>query len=81
MTKKEMKKRFDGDIMLHLNSVIYYESKKEEPGFIASYVRELEKQEIAAVSALIWTANTLGVISLKDWETMNGMLINTKYNL
>lgn len=65
MTKKEVRGVFDSDILDRMNSIIYY-IKRES--------KENIKMEIRSVLRLVWTAESLGVITLEEWEILRSIL-------
>lgn len=75
MTKEELKEVFDRDIMTHLNSVLYYDKMLNENAYRLDDVRGLVHCELSRVSALVWTANSLNIIDIDEWEIINETLM------
>lgn len=72
MTKKEMKRIIESDMLDRLNALIYCTEKGYEYCYSA---------EVNAIKALVWTANSLGVLSYEDWKVINNMLHDTEYRM
>lgn len=72
MTKKEMKRIIESDMMDRLNALIYCTEK----GYEYCY-----QCEVSAIKALVWTANSLGLISFEDWKVINNTLHYTEFRM
>lgn len=65
MTKKEVRRIFDADILDRMNSILYYVKRESKDNI---------KMEIRSVLRLVWTAESLGIITLEEWEILRAVL-------
>lgn len=72
MTKREVKEIFDRDLLVRLDSVIW---------FIKNDSRNNARREVNNAMRLVWTANSLKIISFKEWKTINEMLHELEFKL
>lgn len=72
MTKREVKEIMDRDILIRLESVIW---------FIKNDARNNARREVNNVMRLIWTANSLGVIKFDEWKTITEFLHDLEFKM
>ena len=71
MTKKEVRRSLDSDIMYMLDRII--ESK--ENGF-----NTLIPEYCIKIRGILWAANSLGLLNHDEWRTANRMIIHLEYH-